>query len=148
MAELMGVSFATVNRWENGQTRPSKLAWHQILQAEKLGLAALGQPGRPRRRENPPARAARVGAPPAIDFSSNPEIVRVVAEGERLTYGHLFNPAFATEISQIDPLPHQRIAVYDHMLTRPACASFWPTMPGPARRSWPGSTSARCSPGA
>ncbi len=27
MAELMGVSFATVNRWENGQTRPSKPEW-------------------------------------------------------------------------------------------------------------------------
>ena len=43
-------------------------------------------------------------------------MVRVVVEGERLTYGHLFNPAFATEISLIEPLPHQRIAVYDHML--------------------------------
>src|SRR5712691_1104931 len=55
-------------------------------------------------------------APPAVDFSSDPEIVRTVVEGERLTYGHLYNPAFAAEISLIDPLPHQRIAVYDHML--------------------------------
>src|SRR6266545_3075140 len=53
---------------------------------------------------------------PDIDFSADPEIVRAVAEGERLTYGHLFNPAFATENSLIDPLPHQRIAVYEHML--------------------------------
>ncbi len=37
-------------------------------------------------------------------------------QGERLTYGHLFNPAFAAEISLIDPLPHQRLAVYDHMV--------------------------------
>ena len=51
-----------------------------------------------------------------IDFSADPEIVRVIAEGERLRYGHLFNPSFATEISLIDPLPHQRIAVYEHML--------------------------------
>ena len=56
---------------------------------------------------------------PNIDFSTDPEVVRVVAEGERLGYGHLFNPAFATEISMIDPLPHQRIAVYDHMLPQP-----------------------------
>jgi superfamily II DNA or RNA helicase len=42
-----------------------------------------------------------------------------VAEGERLTYGHLFNPAFAAEISLIDPLPHQRIAVYQKMLEQP-----------------------------
>jgi superfamily II DNA or RNA helicase len=56
---------------------------------------------------------------PPIDFTADPEVVRVVAEGERLAYGHLFNPAFATEISMIDPLPHQRIAVYEHMLTQP-----------------------------
>jgi hypothetical protein len=54
--------------------------------------------------------------PPVIDFAADAEIVRTVVEGERLTYGYLFNSAFATEISQIDPLPHQRIAVYDHML--------------------------------
>ena len=53
---------------------------------------------------------------PSIDFSADPDVVRVVVEGERLTYGHLFNPAFATEISLIEPLPHQRFAVYDHML--------------------------------
>ncbi|MCG3126042.1 MAG: RNA polymerase-associated protein RapA [Phycisphaerae bacterium] len=42
-----------------------------------------------------------------------------MAEAERLSYGHLFNPTFATEVSLIDPLPHQRIAVYEHMLTQP-----------------------------
>ena len=30
MAEALGVSFATVNRWENGWTSPSKLALRQI----------------------------------------------------------------------------------------------------------------------
>ncbi len=30
MAEILGVSFATVNRWENGWTLPSKLAQRQI----------------------------------------------------------------------------------------------------------------------
>lgn len=49
---------------------------------------------------------------PAITFSTDPEIVRVVAEAERLAFGHLVNPAFAVETSLIDPLPHQRIAVY------------------------------------
>jgi len=50
------------------------------------------------------------------DFLARPEVVRTVVESERLAYGHILNPAFATEISQIDPLPHQRIAVYGHML--------------------------------
>jgi SNF2 family DNA or RNA helicase len=60
------------------------------------------------------------GEPPAVlDFTADPEIVKVLAEGERLSFGHIMNPTFATEISSIDPLPHQRIAVYDHMLKQP-----------------------------
>ena len=55
---------------------------------------------------------------PPIDFGTSPEIVRTVTEGERLAFGHLFNPAFAIETSLIDPLPHQRIAVYQHLLTQ------------------------------
>ena len=34
-AELIGVSFATVNRWENAQSRPSNLAWGRILELEE-----------------------------------------------------------------------------------------------------------------
>ena len=55
-------------------------------------------------------------AAPALDFSAHPDAVSAVAEAHRLAYGHLFNPAFATETSLIDPLPHQRIAVYEQML--------------------------------
>src|SRR3954468_2836556 len=64
-----------------------------------------------------PSAADRVadGTPP-LDFSTDPEVVRVVAEGERLAFGHLFNPAFAIESALIDPLPHQRIAVYQYLL--------------------------------
>ncbi len=32
LAETLGVSFATVNRWENGWTTPSKLALRQLDQ--------------------------------------------------------------------------------------------------------------------
>jgi superfamily II DNA or RNA helicase/DNA-binding XRE family transcriptional regulator len=102
LAARLGVSFATVNRWENGQTKPSPLAWSQISKFDEEGSS--------------PTSLAPSSAPPAIDFTSAPEIVRALAEGERLSFGHMFNPAFATEISQIDPLPHQRIAVYEHML--------------------------------
>lgn len=31
LAHRLGVSFTSVNRWENGQTKPSKLARNQIL---------------------------------------------------------------------------------------------------------------------
>lgn len=117
-AELMGVSFASVNRWENEQTRPAALAWQQIIRAETLGIEALGTGGvkslvRGQTEVSPDMQLELV---PAIDFATGPEIVWVVAEGERLTYGHLFNPTFATETSLIEPLPHQRIAVYEHLL--------------------------------
>ena len=51
-----------------------------------------------------------------LDFSADPEVVLALAEAHRLAYGHLFNPAFASETSFVDPLPHQRLAVYEHML--------------------------------
>ena len=35
LANRLGVSFATVNRWENGQTMPSQLSWNQIRKLEK-----------------------------------------------------------------------------------------------------------------
>jgi len=103
LAARLGVSFATVNRWENSQTKPSALAWQQILRMDEADPTA---------RADDPSDIEL----PLIDFTSSPTVVRVLAEGERLSFGHMFNPAFATEISQIDPLPHQRIAVYEHML--------------------------------
>ncbi len=104
LADRLGVSFATVNRWENGQTKPSQLSWNRLHQLE-MGIAEEEAPYT--KQEKPPT---------ILDFTAQPEIVKILAEGERLSFGHLMNPAFATEISSIDPLPHQRIAVYNHML--------------------------------
>lgn len=114
LAERLGVSFPTVNRWENGKSRPSQLSWQALLDLSQEGedrdAAAHGlEVAEP---EPPPYTAE----PPLLDFTAKPEVVRVLVEGERLSFGHLANPAFATEISNIDPLPHQRIAVYDRML--------------------------------
>jgi len=109
LAEKLGVSFATVNRWENGQTKPSKLSWTQFRHLEST-IAEEASPDRKAKNEIPPV---------ILDFTASPDIVKVLAEGERLSFGHLTNPTFATEISRIDPLPHQRIAVYDHMLKQP-----------------------------
>ena len=55
-------------------------------------------------------------ASPELDFAGDPEAVAAVAEAWRLAYGHQFNPAFASETARIDPLPHQRVAVYERML--------------------------------
>src|SRR3989338_3476798 len=40
LADRLGVSFATVNRWENGQTKPSQLSWNRLRQLEKIGRAS------------------------------------------------------------------------------------------------------------
>ena len=108
LAEKLGVSFATVNRWENGQTTPSQLSWSQLRQLE---ITVADDTLQTKKREEP--------LPATLDFTAPPDVVKVLAEGERLSFGHLTNPTFATEISRIDPLPHQRIAVYDHMLKQP-----------------------------
>ena len=107
-AELIGVSFATVNRWENGQSRPNNLSWRRILELEAQSEQWRGADG-----VNPDDKT---NLPISMNFSAEPDAVWAVAEAHRLAYGHLFNPAFATETSLIDPLPHQRIAVYEHML--------------------------------
>ena len=108
LAERISVSFATVNRWENGQTKPTRLAWRQVMDIESTISQSVPKP------------EASIDAtdPPSIDFTARPTVVTAVAEAMRLSYGHLANPAFATEVSLIDPLPHQRIAVYERMLNQ------------------------------
>ena len=107
LAELIGVSYASVNRWENGQARPNRLAWRRIVELENQAGGRIA--------ETAAAYDASV-SPPRMDFAAEANPVAAVAEAHRLAYGHLVNPAFATETSLIDPLPHQRIAVYEHML--------------------------------
>jgi transcriptional regulator with XRE-family HTH domain len=108
LADRLGVSFPTVNRWENKKTIPSQLAWNKLR--EMAGELEEGELT---------SESVAPAAPPILDFTARPEVVLSVMEGERLTFGHLANPVFATEISSIDPLPHQRIAVYDQMLKLP-----------------------------
>lgn len=105
LADRLGVSFPTVNRWENGKSVPSQLSWNRLreIAGEVDELV-------------PVEVESTVLGSPILDFTTDPKIVAALIEGERLSFGHLANPAFATETSNIDPLPHQRIAVYDHML--------------------------------
>ena len=106
LAERLHVTPLTVLRWESGQSRPRPLALAKLREVAQE-LAASDAPRRSR---------GRTKAPPTLDFAARPEALLAVAEAHRLAFGHQFNPAFATEISRIDPLPHQRIAVYEAML--------------------------------
>ncbi len=111
LADRIGVSFVTVNRWENEKVEPSQLSWNQLRKLEnELQKEADG---------TDPDRSAPAPPAPILDFTAQPAFVKLLAEGERLSFGHLVNPVFAAEISNIDPLPHQRIAVYDFMLKQP-----------------------------
>ena len=119
LGELLGVSFATINRWENGKTKPTFIAWQRILHAEAMGLEAINTDFTSQAeavKEDSEIYGKEPSEAISLDFSANPEVVRLVAEGERLGLGHLFNPVFATEISLVHPLPHQRVAVYDYLL--------------------------------
>src|SRR5688572_21033520 len=65
LASRLGLSFATVNRWENGQSTPSPLAWFQLLKLDDGFETAL------RSREPGPGK-------PSLDFTANPDAVRVL----------------------------------------------------------------------
>ena len=121
LAEKLGVSFASVNRWENSQSRPTRLAWQRIEAAERLGGSAFEHSEGVKRGPGMPdanAAGAESGTEP-LDFTANPEAVRAVVEAHWLAEGYRTNPAFAIETSLVDPLPHQRIAVYERMLQQP-----------------------------
>ena len=66
LADRLGISFATVNRWEKGKARPSQLYWNQIVRLAKKGASADDA--------NRPVRTAGRGAeePGAglLDFTS------------------------------------------------------------------------------
>src|SRR5438105_296282 len=49
LAALLGVSVASVNRWEQGRARPSALARRLIVRAEAEGIGVLGGPREPAR---------------------------------------------------------------------------------------------------
>ena len=118
-AKRLHVTPLTVLRWESGQSTPRPLALAKLHELEHE--LASEEADERRSRSKPSATAGRnamslAATPPALDFSGNPDAILALAEAHRLAFGHQFNPTFASEISRIDPLPHQRIAVYEHML--------------------------------
>ena len=106
-ADRLGVTPITVHRWESGQSRPQRLATARLRELEDAAAPARGVP--------PEAAPAAIPTVP-LDFAGNPDAISAVAEAVRLSHGYQFNPAFATEVSRIDALPHQRIAVYERMI--------------------------------
>ncbi len=112
LSDLLGVRESLVAAWESGRSEPSREQWAIIQRAECDGHAAFDGSG-------PDARATANELPVAnYAFAASSMLVSTVVEGYRLSQGFVYNPVFATELSLIDPLPHQRIAVYERMLTQ------------------------------
>jgi len=53
------------------------------------------------------------------DFSGDAEAFFLFMEGERIRFAFQFDPLYAVNVSQIDPLPHQIDAVYHFILKQP-----------------------------
>ena len=121
LAELLGVTPAAVSLWESGQHRPAEESWQLILRAETLGLHALDADFEHTRVTHDPPEDYLVhpASTPHLNFDTDPQIVRLVMHSQRLAYGYLSNPTFGTELAKIEPLPHQRTAVYERMLDQP-----------------------------
>jgi len=106
-ADEVGVTLLTVHRWEAGKASPHQASLRRLAELEERVAAA------------PPTSARSVDlGPPPFDFAGNADAISAYAEALCLAHGHEFNPAFAIETARIDPLPHQRIAVYERMLTQ------------------------------
>ncbi|OGA39365.1 MAG: hypothetical protein A3G24_17430 [Betaproteobacteria bacterium RIFCSPLOWO2_12_FULL_62_13] len=103
-AAALGVSFATVNRWENGKAKPQKDRVNRIQALLQDSSAEAREP------------AATPFLPVRLDFEGDADAVKLVVDAFRLRNGHLFNKAYGLELSRVVPLPHQRIAVYENLL--------------------------------
>lgn len=103
-ADQLGVSFATVNRWEGGKRRPQK---GHIMRMQQLLSKGREQQGE---------LLVLADAPPRLSFEGDPEAIKLVVDAHRLRNGHQFNKAYGLELSRVVPLPHQRVAVYEQML--------------------------------
>jgi len=57
--------------------------------------------------------------PRDMDFSTDPETVRLVMQGRWLAHRHLVNSALGSEIPQMQPLPHQRSRFVSASLSSP-----------------------------
>src|SRR3989442_8968359 len=68
------------------------------------------------RYDEPRLEIVEVGRP--WSFDGDGARFRLVSEAHRIRLAHLFDPVLAVHTSLVDPLPHQKTAVYESMLPR------------------------------
>ena len=89
------------------------------------------------RNEEPTLEIVSAGR--SWSFDGDGALLRLVSEAYRIRLAHLFDPYLAIHTSRIEALPHQITAVYGRCCRGSRSGSCSPTIPAPARRSWPGS---------
>ena len=110
LANRLGVTQVTVSRWEKAKSIPQPAYWRRIELAEKKGLKWLTESEEWAQVQSPNGESS------VRDFLANGERCWAYLEAQRLAASHQVNPTFAKESSLVDPLPHQDIAVYEHMM--------------------------------
>src|SRR6266487_3889571 len=68
------------------------------------------------RHDEPRIEVVEQGRP--WSFDGDGALFRLVSEAQRIRLAHLFDPVLAVHTSDVEPLPHQIVAVYDVMLDR------------------------------
>ena len=61
----------------------------------------------------------RISAETGRDFSGRSEVFFLAVEAHRVRFAYQFDPLYAVNVSQVDPLPHQIEAVYHYILRTP-----------------------------
>jgi superfamily II DNA or RNA helicase len=72
----------------------------------------------------------RVSSETGRDFTGRAEVFFLAVEGHRVRYAYQFDPLYAVNVSQVDPLPHQIEAVYHYILRNPSIRFLLADDPG------------------
>lgn len=98
----------------------------QVIQVERYGdhtanLLYRDPAGTPREQvvsREMEAQLALAQGEATWPFDADAEHFKLGVEAQRIQLAHLFDPMMAVHTSNVDPLPHQISAVYEHMLHR------------------------------
>lgn len=111
------VRLLTVQSLSEGRVKVETVGLHsQRYAAQILGPEDLAQ--------------VEIGAGEVRDFAGDAAAAFFAIEGTRIRFAYQFDPHFAVNVSQVDPLPHQIEGVYHYILRNPAVRFLLADDPG------------------
>ncbi len=96
----------------------SSVDWHGPDAVEVIFRRADGGLGSQLLYRSDESRLDLAAAQRRWTFDAPADLFKLASEAWRIRLAHLFDERLAVHTSQIEPLPHQITAVYDHMLNR------------------------------